>query len=82
MFPASQAACAARFLYDKVLGREREVFPIPMPRCRPDSLSYWPARRLHFGQRGHYDFALSWVILCWTNHFLHVKVHKRENYFQ
>ncbi len=26
----NQAACAARFLYEKVLGREREVFPIPM----------------------------------------------------
>ena len=26
----NQAACAARFLYEKVLGRERELFPIAM----------------------------------------------------
>ena len=28
----NQAACAARFLYEKVLGRERELFPIAMAR--------------------------------------------------
>ena len=28
----NQAACAARFLYEKVLGRERELFPIAMVR--------------------------------------------------
>ena len=26
----NQAACAARFLYEKVLGHGRELFPIPM----------------------------------------------------
>ena len=26
----NQAACAARFLYEKVLGRERKLFPIAM----------------------------------------------------
>lgn len=38
----NQAACAARFLYEKVLGRERELFPIAMakvPATQPELLA-------------------------------------------
>jgi site-specific recombinase XerD len=38
----NQAACAARFLYEKVLGRERELFPIAMakvPAKQPELLA-------------------------------------------
>jgi len=38
----NQAACAARFLYEKVLGRERELFPIAMakvPTKQPELLA-------------------------------------------
>ncbi len=38
----NQTACAARFLYEKVLGREREFFPIAMakvPAKQPELLA-------------------------------------------
>ena len=41
----NQAACAARFLYEKVLGRERELFPSPWPKCPPGNLSCWPEKK-------------------------------------
>ena len=45
----NQAACAARFLYEKVLGRERELFPIPMakvPAKQPELLAREEIARL------------------------------------
>jgi integrase/recombinase XerD len=45
----NQAACAARFLYEKVLGRERELFPIAMakaPAKQPELLAREEIARL------------------------------------
>ncbi|MBK9442379.1 MAG: hypothetical protein IPN53_14190 [Comamonadaceae bacterium] len=45
----NQAACAARFLYEKVLGRERELFPIAMakvPSKQPELLAREEIARL------------------------------------
>jgi site-specific recombinase XerD len=45
----NQAACAARFLYETVLGRERELFPIPMakvPAKQPELLAREEIARL------------------------------------
>ena len=45
----NQAACAARFLYEKVLGRERELFPIAMakvPARQPELLAREEIARL------------------------------------
>lgn len=45
----NQAACAARFLYEKVLGRERALFPIPMakvPAKQPELLARCEIARL------------------------------------
>ena len=45
----NQAACAARFLYEKVLGRERELFPIAMakvPSKQPELLAREEITRL------------------------------------
>jgi integrase/recombinase XerD len=45
----NQAACAARFLYEKVLGRERELFPIAMakvPLKQPELLARSEIARL------------------------------------
>ena len=45
----NQAACAARFLYEKVLGRERELFPIAMakvPAKQPELLARVEIARL------------------------------------
>jgi len=45
----NQAACAARFLYEKVLGRERELFPIAMakvPARHPELLAREEIARL------------------------------------
>jgi site-specific recombinase XerD len=45
----NQAACAARFLYEKVLGRERELFPSPMakvPAKQPELLAREEIARL------------------------------------
>ena len=45
----NQAACAARFLYEKVLGRQRELFPIAMakvPARQPELLAREEIARL------------------------------------
>lgn len=45
----NQAACAARFLYEKVLGRQRELFPIAMakvPQKQPELLAREEIARL------------------------------------
>lgn len=51
----NQAACAARFLYEKVLGHQREVFAIPMakvPEKQPELLARVEIARL-FGACAH-----------------------------
>jgi integrase/recombinase XerD len=43
----NQAACAAQFLFQTVLGHGRDSFIFPWPKSRQSSRNYWPAKRSH-----------------------------------
>ena len=58
----NQAACAARFLYEKVLGRERELFPIAMAKV--------PARQPELLAREEIARLFAWLAAPGTPHAL------------
>ena len=64
----NQAACAARFLYEKVLGRERELFPIAMAKV--------PARQPELLAREEIARLFAWLPPPGTPHALANHVHR------